>query len=220
MKSYKLLSTLIFTSAVFGAFSPSSVFSQTVGTESSFEDVKLSSSVTVEDSGLKTELKSVSHGLRKKKVFGLIPVKVYVAEFFAKNPEKLKKTSDDILTSLKLSEAIQLKLTLSRNLSGTQITDSFKEALAANKIDTEKTSKELTEVLSILNKIEKFKTAETFSISALWQKDDMATLIIQKPDGSTQKITGPDQFVTDLFSIWFGIPVDGKMEDLKKTLLK
>jgi hypothetical protein len=220
MKSYKLLSTIILTSVVFSVFSPSSLFSQTTGADVLFEDVKLSPTVTVDDTGTKTELKSVSHGLRKKKVFGLIPVKIYVTEFFSEHPEKLKKTNDEILTSLKLSQAVQLKLTLSRDLSGTQIADSFKEALAANKIDTEKTSKELKEVLSVINKIEKFKNTETFSISALWQKDNTATLIIQKPDGSIQKVTGPDQFVTDLFSIWFGTPVDGKMEDLKKALLK
>ena len=91
--------------------------------------------------------------------------------------------------------------------------------MKANDIDTANTTAELTSVLAAVNEITKFKKGEVFSLTAEW-KDATATLFIQRPDQSIQKITGPEKFITDLFSIWFGKPVDDKMEDLKKTLLK
>lgn len=108
---------------------------------------------------------------------------------------------------------------MTRDLSGTQISESFTEALTANGIDAANTSSELKTVLATLGEIKKFQNGETFSLTASW-KDSNATLFIQKPDLSIQKITGPEKFVTDLFSIWFGKSADSKLEDLKKTLLK
>lgn len=187
--------------------------------DKTFEDVQLTDSVLLDDGGAKTSLKSVSHGLRKVKKFGLVTVSVYVIEFFAKNPSQLAKTNEGILGSLKSAGPVQLKLTLARDLKGSQISDSFKEALKANDIDTANTTAELTSVLTAVNEITKFKKGEVFSLTAEW-KDSTATLFIQRPDQSIQKISGPEKFVTDLFSIWFGKPVDEKMEDLKKVLLK
>ena len=187
--------------------------------DKSFEDVKLSDSILLEDNGSKTNLKSVSFGLRKVKKFGLVTVSVYVVEFFTKNPAQLIKTNEGLLNSLKTAGPVQLRLTLARDLKGSQISDSFKEALKANDIDPTNTTTELTAVLTAVNEITKFKKDEVFSLTAEW-KDSNATLFIQRPDQSIQKITGPEKFVTDLFSIWFGKPVDDKMEDLKKTLLK
>lgn len=187
--------------------------------EKSFEDVKMTDSVLLEDGGAKANLKSVSYGLRKVKKFGLVSVSVYVIEFFAKDSSKLVKSNEGILNSLKAAGPVQLKLTLARDLKGPQISDSFKDALKANDIDVDKTSKELTAVLTAVNEISKFKKGEIFSLTADW-KDNVATLYIQRPDLSIQKITGPEKFITDLFSIWFGKPVDEKMDDLKKNLLK
>ncbi len=222
MKSKQIkIKHLIFT-ILAGLFLNSQSNAQTISatrSDKSFEDVKLSDSILLEDNGAKTTLKSVSFGLRKVKKFGLVTVSVYVIEFFAKNPALLVKTNDGILNSLKAAGTVQLRLTVLRDLKGTQISDSFKEALKANDIDSTKTTTELTAVLTAVNEITKFKKDEVFSLTAEW-KDGNATLFIQRPDQSIQKITGPDKFVIDLLSIWFGKPVDEKMEDLKKTLLK
>lgn len=58
-----------------------------------FEGIKLTKSILFDDGIVKTELKSVSHGLRKKTKFGLITVSVYVAEFFAHTPTQLQKNA-------------------------------------------------------------------------------------------------------------------------------
>lgn len=184
-----------------------------------FEDFKLVSKSTLNFHDKKIELKPVSHGMRKKKVFGLATVKVYVAEFLSAEPEKLDKSETGILASLKKSNAVQLRLTMARDLSGKKISDSFKEALEKNNIDINALSKELTLVLKELNQVPEFLKNESISLSATW-KDNTATLFIQKPDGKVETITGDEKFVTDLFSIWFGIPADDKLADLKKILLK
>ncbi len=126
--------------SIWAIFATTSVSAQTLTEKTStvvYEDVKLTDSVSLDDGGVKTELKRISYGIRKKKVFMLAVVKIYVAEFFASEPTKLIKTNDGILNSLKLAGAVQLRITVSRDLTGAQISESFKEALKrtfANKI--------------------------------------------------------------------------------------
>lgn len=187
--------------------------------ETSYEDTKLVQATTLQFQNQKTELKPIAHGLRKKKFFGLVPVKVYVIEFLSANPTKLVKTDEGILASMKSAEAVELKITVKRDLGGKKITDSFIESLKNNGIDTANLSTEMAAILAELNTINEFKKGETFSLLATW-KDANATLFIHKPDGSIKMITGPEKFAHDLFSIWFGTPADKEMIELKKTLLK
>ncbi|MBC7457882.1 MAG: chalcone isomerase family protein [Bdellovibrionaceae bacterium] len=187
--------------------------------EISFEDVNVSSYSSLYYQGKATDLKMVNHGIRKKKVFGLATVKVYVLEFFAADPSKLDKTEDGILTSLKKAGAVELKLTMSRDLSGKKITDSFKEALEHNGLDINNLSKEMLELMAELSSVKEFQKGQAFSLLAMW-KDTTATLLIKRPDGSIKAITGNEVFVMDLFAIWFGKPADDKLADLKKTLIK
>lgn len=190
-----------------------------------FEDVILSSSVEVNYNGQHIALKPVSHGIRKKKVFGLATVSVYVLEFFSAKPEKLVKTETDFLPSVKNTEATQFKLTLLRDLSGQKIYNSFLDSLKNNKVDIENPSKELKLILDEIQAVPEFKTNETFTITTLW-KDGVgsaggtATMIIQKPDGSLKTIQGPNEFAMNIHSIWFGSPVDEKAIELKKVLIK
>lgn len=187
--------------------------------EITFEDVKVSSYSSLYYQGKNTDLKMVNHGIRKKKVFGLATVKVYVLEFFAADPSKLDKTEDGILTSLKKAGAVELKLTMSRDLAGSKITDSFKEALEHNGLDINNLSKEMSELMAELSSVKEFEKGQAFSLLATW-KDSTATLFVKRPDGSIKTITGNETFVTDLFAIWFGKPSDDKLADLKKTLIK
>ncbi len=187
--------------------------------EIKFEDVNVSSFSSLYDQGKTTDLKMVNHGIRKKKVFGLATVKVYVVEFFAADPSKLDKTEDGILNSLKKAGAVELKLTMSRDLAGSKITDSFKEALEHNGLDISALSKEMNDLMTELSSVKEFQKGQSFSLLATW-KGINATLFIKRPDGSIKTITGNETFVTDLFAIWFGKPADDKLLDLKKTLIK
>lgn len=185
-----------------------------------FEGVKITPNTEVSIKGQKYSLKPVSYGIRKKKVFGLATVRVYVVEFLASKPENLIKDEDNILKSLKAAEVTQLKLTLVRDISGKKITSSFHEALEHNGVDLKKPSEELEDVLEEIGEIEEFKENQSFTVTVLWDKNNTATMVLQKPNGKTETVKGPDQFATDLFSIWFGKPADDKLADLKKVLIK
>ena len=163
-------------------------------------------------------LNSVSHGLRKKAIFGLVPVRIYVAQLFAAHPEKLVKTESGILASLKAAGPIQLRLVFLRDIPGQKIAESFKEGLEANKINIKKLSPELNTVMTTVSEISEFKKSEAFSITGVW-KNNEALLLIE--DSKAIKVaTGSGEFLEQIFSMWLGKPADNKLADLKKELLR
>lgn len=209
------------------SFSLAAISSQaaTLKTETTsqiFEDAKLVKSVTLQnDDKTEAQMTAVSHGLRKKAVFGLVPVRVYVLQFLAAKPEKLVKTEDSFLASLKDAGPVQLHLTFVRNLPGEKISDSFKEGLSANDVDIKKLSPELAQVLKEISAISEFKDGETFSITFNWSADaTTATTYLTDSSLKIKTVTGPKLFADQLLSIWFGKSADAKMADLKKTLIK
>lgn len=164
-----------------------------------------------------TDLKAVSHGIRRKKVFGIATVDVYVAEFYALSPEKIQKSDDQILNSLPTAGPVQIKLTLKRDLSGSDISKSFKEALKENDVDLSNTVVGLSDLMTEVETVKSFKKGEVFSLTADWSQNQ---IIVKKPDESTKTILADSEGLKKLFAIWLGKPVDEKMNDLKKSLLK
>lgn len=162
-------------------------------------------------------LKAVSHGIRKKKLFALLPVKVYYAEFLAAKPEALVKSDSEVLASLKAAGPVQLRLTMLRDLPAKKISDSFIDALKANNVAVD--TGEMKTVMDHISTMSEFKKGEIFSIVG-HTKDDKGWLYLQKPNGEIITVTGSAQLVEQMFSIWFGKPVDDKLAELKKELLK
>ena len=184
-----------------------------------YESHALAKSSKYNDGTVTADLKLVSHGARQKKAFGLVTVKVYYAELLLAKPEAFSKEDGKIVNSLEQAGPIQLRLTMLRDIKGQQITDSFKDALAANDITADKYSAELKNVLQEIDNVIAFKTGEVFSIAAQF-KGNSGVMMLQKPDGRVKKISGNSQFIKDMFQIWFGKPVDDKLALLKKDLLK
>lgn len=203
-----------------GLMTPSAkaILLKTETTAKSFEKAKLVKAVTlVNDDKSEVVMKNVSHGLRKKAVFGLVPVNVYVLQLLAAKPESLKK--DAALASLPETGPVQLHFTFERNLPGEKISSSFKDGLEANGVDTKKLGTELGTVMKEISNITEFKEGQTFSMTFAWT-GDTATLHITDPAARIISITGPKLFAEQLLSIWFGKTADSRLEDLKKTLLK
>lgn len=193
---------------------------KTETTANLFEKAKLVKSVTLQnDDKTETQMLAVSHGLRKKAVFGLVAVNVYVMQILAARPEKLVKTEDGFLASIKDAGPVQLHLTFLRDLPGEKISSSFKDGLEANKIDVKNLSPELTQVLGEISAITEFKDGESFSITFTWA-GDKATAYLTDATLKIKTVTGDKVFADQLLSIWFGKPADGKLENLKKDLIK
>ncbi len=189
-----------------------------VPSEETFENVKLLKSRTLSNGESNTELKSVNHGLRKKAVFGLVPVRVYTLQLFAANPEKLVKTEDGFLASLKDAGPVQLRLTFLRDLPGQKIADSFKEGLEANKINTRSMPVELSNLMTEVASIKQFSKDDSFSITAVWQNNQSSLLLEDSVQIKT--FSGSAELAHHILSIWFGKPADSKLADLKKELIK
>lgn len=164
-------------------------------------------------------LQPVAQGLRKKAVFGLVAVNVYVAQLLAAKPEKLVKTEDGILASLKEAGPVQLSLVFMRNIPGDRISESFKEGLAANKIDTKNLPPDLTNILKEIEAIKEFKNNGRFTLAFEWNAD-RSSVHLSDGSGPVKTVTGSAEFAGKLLSIWFGTPADAKLGELKKTLIK
>ena len=186
--------------------------------EEKFEQVTMMTSRTVIAGENSTELKNVSHGLRKIAVFGLVPVRGYTLQLLAANPEKLVRTEDGFLASLKDAGPVQLRMTFLRDLPGQKVADSFKEGLEANKIRTRSMSPELAAVMSEVASIKKFTKDEAYSITALW-KANQVTLLLED-SMQIKAFNGSPALAENILSIWFGKPADSKLKDLKVALIK
>lgn len=193
---------------------------KTETTSKNFENAKLVNSVVlVNDDKTEVTLKKVSHGLRKKAVFGLVAVNVYVMQMLAAEPEKLVKDEKSILSSLPSAGPVQLHLTFLRNLPGEKISSSFKDGLEANGISTKTLNTELATVLKEISNVAEFKEGQNFALTFSWA-GEMATVYITDPEARIISISGPKLFAEQLLSIWFGKAADSKLEDLKKSLIK
>lgn len=210
---------LLIAFAVLLGFQAKAVSFKTVLSETPFENTQLFDSVTlVNDDKSEVVMKQVSHGLRKKAVFGLVAVRVYALQLLAAKPELLVKTDEDILASLKTAGPVQLQLSFLRLLPGEKISESFRDGLKANGVDINKLSPEMTQVLSEISKITEFKEGEKFSITFTWSGEQATVYLTDIKKMVT--VSGPQEFALQLLSIWFGKPADGKLSELKKALLK
>lgn len=218
MKSTALTILIVFIAAAVNAATL-----KTEITTKLFEGVKLVKSVILQnDDSSESVMSIVTYGLRKKAVFGLVPVNVYVLQFLAAKPEKLVKTEAGFLASLKEAGPIQLHLTFLRNLPGEKITESFEDGLGANKINIKNLSPELTQILSEVSNIIEFKEGENFSITVNWTSNTAVAYLANTGSSTTPEIkiiTGQKDFADQLLSIWFGKVTDSKLNDLKKTLI-
>jgi len=224
MKKITPTFSLIFILTILFSFCTFAQNLKTTLSQKQIEDFKLAASTQYDDGANKSELKAYSSGLRKKKAFGLVTVKVYIAELLLAKPENFIAHEDQALASLKSAGPVQLRLTMLRDLTGKQISDSFQDALLPYDLKEENYSKELKELFKIISGINTFKTGEVFSLAVSWT-ESKATMLIQKPDEKIIKISGDSLFATQLFQIWFGKPADpkkveDKLIDLKKDLLK
>lgn len=220
MKSTTLSSVTVFLASILLCLTVSAATLKTETTTKVFENAKLVKSVTlIGDDKSESLMSHVSHGLRKKAVFGLVPVNVYVIQVLAAKPEKLVKTEEGFLASLKEAGPVQLHITFLRDLPGEKISESFKDGLKANKLDVSKLPASTESVLKEVSAITEFKEGEAFSLTFNWT-GEQATVYMTDATLKIKTVSGPKEFADQLLSIWFGYTADSKLEDLKKTLIK
>ncbi len=215
------LTMSVFLASLLQASVSHAILLKTETTSKTYEEAKLVNSVVlVNDDKTEVAMKKVSHGLRRKNVFGLLTVSVYVMQVMAAAPEKLVKDEQKFLDSVPGAGPVQLHLTFLRDLPGEKISSSFKEGLEANglKTDDKSLGLELGTIMKELNNIKEFKKGQSFAITFTWAGDN-ATVYLTDPNARIISVTGPKAFASSLLSIWFGKPADSKLEELKKSLV-
>lgn len=188
-----------------------------VGEETLAERPLLKASV-VKSETTEVQLQPTSHGVRKKPIFGLVPVDVYSLQLLTAAPQKLIHTSEGFLSSLKASGPAQLNFTFLRNMPGDRISTSLKEGLAANKISLKSIPPAIEEVLEQIADITEFQNSSHLTLTFEW-KAHQSWVHISQGARMLKSISGTPEFADQLLSIWFGKTSDPKLNELKKTLI-
>ena len=169
---------------------------------------KLNLAKTLKEGGQNLSL--TGYGVRKKKVV-FVKVSVYVASHYVSNPAGW--AAKDPANSLKKQPRRVLKLDFMRDVAGDKIKGAFAESLKENGLDPAR--KDLATILNGLAVDVKEKEQITLSGVVDTAKGEQA-LTARGPKG-TIEVKSPT-IVDDMWSIWFGKPVDGGLEELKAEL--
>ena len=161
-------------------------------------DVVLNKTASVVDAtGTTTaKLDLLGAGLRVKTV-AIIEAKVYTLQLFSDNKAAFKRDATALTSLVANSNKIALKLDMLRTVSASSLSDSLKEALAANAyaIDTE-----LTNVLNMFSK--SAEATQGKSISVLLAKDNGKTnLYFEDTKGTVQSMVGSSELITKVLAI-------------------
>lgn len=179
-------------------------------------DVVLNKTASVVDAAGKTtaKLDLLGAGLRVKTVL-VVEAKVYTLQLFSDNKAAFKRDATALNSLVANSSKVALKLDMLRTVTASSLSDSLKEALAANgfAIDSE-----LTNVLAIFSK--SAEATQGKSISVLLAKDNGKTnLYFEDTKGALQSMVGSPELMNKVLAIWLGKPVDAGVEKLKAALL-
>jgi len=182
-------------------------------------DVVLNKSATVNDAaGKPTALKMdlLGAGLRTKTVL-VVEAKVYTLQLFSDNKAGFSRDANALASLVKNSNRVALKIDMLRTVSASSLSESLKEAIAANgyAIDAE-----LTNVLALFSK--SAEATQGKSISVLLAKDattGKTNLYLEDTKGVLQSMVGSADLATKILSIWLGKPVDDGIAKLKTSLM-
>lgn len=169
---------------------------------------KLKVAKTLKEAGQSLSL--TGYGVRKKKVV-LVKVSVYVASHYVSNPTGW--SASDPTNSLKKQPRRALTLDFMRDVPGEKIKGAFEESLKENGLDPAR--KDLATLLNGL--AVDMKEGQKMTLSGVIDSvKGEQTLIARGPKGAVE-VKSPN-VVDDMWSIWFGKPADGGLEELKGEL--
>lgn len=178
--------------------------------------VKLAKTASTKINNTNVHLTQVAAGLRQKKVL-VANVKVYVAELYVSEPQKLNKSADHILHSLATMNTVAMQLTFMRNVEADKVQISFRDALVANGINLEEPA--IKQLLEYVIKGGEAKEGKTLTFLINKNSDNTETLYYAANDDVVNSVTGLD-LIKKVFSMWLGEPADDGLKRLKEEMLK
>lgn len=183
----------------------------------SIEGINISKSAVASVDGKESQLGTVGAGLRWKKVL-LTKVKVYVAQLLVSSPARFIKKDHEALKSLADSDVVALQMSFLRTVEADKVQTSFRDALAANKVDLSSSA-----IKTFLGAVQKGGDATAgghLTILIKKYSDGSEALIYEDTNGKQTTIMGGRGFTEQIFSIWLGHPSDDGVAALKNDLLR
>lgn len=140
-----------------------------------------------------SELKLVGKGIRSKVI--LFSIKVYELSFFSDNSTK----------------ALELKLL--RNLDSEKIKKAFEDALKVNSVNIN--SPKIQDFFAFVNASGEINEGQVIRLVSKNENH----IIMENQKGEKKEFDEP-MIGKNIFSIWFGVPVDDNMAELQKQIKK
>lgn len=191
------------------------ILTKEVGTNS-IAGIPLGKSALVKINNVNLNLSLIGAGLRQKKVL-ISNVKVYLAELYSAEPNKIVKSSEQILNSLEASSTIAMQLTFLRSVEAEKVQVSFRDALVANNVNLDEPA--IATLLSNVVKGGDAKDKGTLTFVVNKNTDGSETLYYETTEGIISSVTG-SQLSKKVFSMWVGEPADDGLKKLKEEILK
>jgi len=155
------------------------------------------------------ELFLTGAGIRSKRV-GPVNAKVYIATHYLDTADVMSSSAP--MDSVKAAAHKVIQLTTLRALTAAQINEAFKESLVANGFNPEEPVwKNLFEKITF--DVDKNAKITLAGVNAGLPSQ---TIFIEHPQGEDSQTN--DDFADQLWTMWFGIPVDNDMANLKRAL--
>lgn len=176
------------------------------------EGVKIAGSAIYAKGAQKTILKSVSSGLRIKKV-AFIKVKVYVAEWMIAENATWQKS----IQEMKPLSPVAMRLTFLREVDAEKIESGFRDGLRANKISLDEPA--IKAFLKAVVEGGSLKKGQAMTLLGRAEADGSEILVFESGAAVISEIKGPSGFLKQVYSIWFGETTESTLADLKTMLL-
>ncbi len=178
--------------------------------------VQMSKAASAKVDQYNVNLTQMGAGLRTKKIL-VVNVKVYTAELFASDAQAVIKTDADVLATVANSKTAAMQLTFLRNVEAEKVQISFREALVANKVDTN--AAEIQKLFGMMIAGGEAKDKKTMTFLANKNADGTDTLYFEDTIGNVGSAVGTG-LAKSIFSMWLGTPADDGLKKLKEDILK
>lgn len=203
--------TLVATSSMAGLVSPTKASGKSV------EGVKIAQEANINIENQSIPVSIIGAGLRTKKVL-IAKVKVYVAELLSSDASKFVRKSSEALKSLEESRTITLRMTFLRNVEAEKVQTSFKEALAANNVNTNDAA--VSQFLKAVANGGDAVEGKTLTVVTNKNADGSEKVYYEDTNGKVTVVSGNAGLSKNLMSIWLGTPSDSGVADLKSSIIE
>lgn len=213
--SFNIFAKLFLSLTVIASISAADLLTKEVSGKE-ISGVKLSKAASLKVDQYNVNLTQVGAGLRNKKVL-VANVKVYATELFVSEAHVVVKTDKDLLESVSKAKTAVVQLTFLRAVEADKVQVSFRDALAANKVDIN--SAEVQKLFGYVIAGGEAKDGKTMTFVTNKNADGTETLYYEDTNGKVSTVVGQD-LTKKIFSMWLGIPADDGLKTLKAELLK